>query len=263
MSGYVGSPKQIALQKRAEDMYGWTMSTPGACNNARMLGSDDPDRLGFPTIRQYLQEDGIFGFRLLPKSDLGRLKEEMARSDARVDTWDVFCGDAEAVANTTAGILSSGLPSGFHEMPPLDGVEGARTRLFQEFIASAGIAPFSAGFLNGRFGKVVNVGLVDTDGALAACAHAYLPHNAHSPYHAWAWGGLVAVAPDHRGKGLGSIVNALMARAALDTLSATHVYELVSASNTASRKMVENSGLRLSSDLFSGLATCSEDRFTR
>jgi GNAT superfamily N-acetyltransferase len=244
-------------------MHDWTMSTPGACNTARMLGSDDPDRLGFATIRKTLQEDGIFGFRLLPKSDLARLEQEMSRCEARVDTWDVFCGDAEAVTQATGNVLSNGLPTGFHEMPPLDGIEGSRTRLFQQFIASAGIAPFSAGFLNGRFGRVVNAGLVDNDGRLAACAHAYLPHNSHSPYHAWAWGGLVAVATDHRGKGLGSIVNALMARAAVDTLSATHLYELVSATNTASRKMVENSGLRLSESLFSGLATRSEDRFTR
>jgi len=263
MTGYFGTSKQIALQQRAEDMYRWTTSTPGACNNARMLGSDEPDRLGIETIRKLLLEDGIFGFRLIRKTDLDRLQREMSAANARLDTWDVFVGDAERITRATGEILSSALPDGYREMQPLDGTTGPRTRRFQELVASSGIAPFSAGFLNGQFGEVVNVGLEDGDGSLAACAHAYLPHNAHSLHHRWAWGGLVAVAEDHRGKGLGTIVNALMARHALTDLSATHLYELVSASNTASRKMVEKSGLAMSDNLISGLASQSEARFTR
>jgi predicted GNAT family acetyltransferase len=104
---------------------------------------------------------------------------------------------------------------------------------------------------------------MDDTGNFAACAHGYLPHNKHSPYNRYAWGGLVAVAPTYRGKGLGTYVNALMAEACLNHLSATHLYELVSATNTTSRRMVEGCGLSLSKTFYSGLATNGAERFTR
>jgi hypothetical protein len=51
--------------------------------------------------------------------------------------------------------------------------------------------------------------------------------------------------------------------AAARELHAGHVYELVGASNTASRKMVESCGLRLADDLLCGVATPAEEgRFT-
>ena len=35
MAGYFGTEQQIKLQQRAEERYGWTMKTPGACCNVR------------------------------------------------------------------------------------------------------------------------------------------------------------------------------------------------------------------------------------
>jgi L-amino acid N-acyltransferase YncA len=105
--------------------------------------------------------------------------------------------------------------------------------------------------------------LAEANGAIAACGHAYFPHNRHSPFSRHAWVGLVAVAQAQRGKGLGRLVNAMLLDAAARELQAGHVYELVGASNTASRKMVESCGLRLADDLLCGVATPTEEgRFT-
>ncbi|MEE4013825.1 GNAT family N-acetyltransferase [Roseibium sp. FZY0029] len=239
------------------------METPGACCNARTLGTDNPDALGFDTIFKSLEEDGVFGFRLLETNKKSDLENALDEKGYRLDTWHVFVGDADTIRAATRAILSKTLPDGLHAFSGLDGAERPLTRSFQEFIAAAGIAPFSGSFLNGDHGSVVTVGLMDKAENFAACAHGYLPHNEHSPYCRYAWGGLVAVAPAHRGKGLGTYVNALMADACLNHLAATHLYELVSATNTTSRRMVEGCGLSLSQTLFSGLATKGADRFTR
>ena len=83
-------------------------------------------------------------------------------------------------------------------------------------------------------------------------------------YHRYAWGGLVAVAESQRGKGLGSYVNARMVIAAFRDLDATHVYELVSATNIPSRRMVVSCGLRREPALVCGIATPNDGaRFTR
>ena len=263
MAGYFGTEQQIKLQQRAEERYGWTMKTPGACCNVRTLGTYDPDALGLDSIFEVLAEDGVFGFRLLEKARQPDLENALTENGYRLDTWDVFVGDTNAIRDATRSTLSTARPGGIRAFSELDGAEGPLTRSFQEFMAVAGIAPFSGSFLNGDHGAVVSVGLMDDAGCLAACAHAYLPHNHHSPYHNYAWGGLVAVAPEHRGKGFGTYVNALMADAALTRLSATHVYELVAATNTTSRRMVEGCGLSLSQELYSGLATRGAERFTR
>jgi hypothetical protein len=50
----------------------------------------------------------------------------------------------------------------------------------------------------------------------------------------------------------------------LRDLQATHIYELVSATNAPSRRMVEACGLRLEPDLVCGIAMPNEgSRFTR
>ncbi|GAB2187056.1 GNAT family N-acetyltransferase [Roseibium sp. LAB1] len=263
MAGYFGTEQQTRLQQRAEQLYTWTMETPGACCNVRTLGSDNPETLGFHNILKSLEEDGVFGFRLLEKASQLDMGNALAEKGFRLDTWDVFVGDAETIRAATGPILSRGIPEGLQAISDLDGAEGPLTHAFQEFVAAAGIAPFSGSFLNGDYGPVVSVGLMDETGHFAACAHGYLPHNDHSPYRGYAWGGLVAVAPEHRGKGLGTYVNAFMAEASLTRLEATHLYELVSATNTTSRRMVEGCGLSLSQELYSGLATRGAERFTR
>ncbi|MBL6430524.1 MAG: hypothetical protein HPM95_02065 [Alphaproteobacteria bacterium] len=56
----------------------------------------------------------------------------------------------------------------------------------------------------------------------------------------------------------------MMVVAAFRDLGASHVYELVSAANEVSRRMVEACGLRHAPDLVCGLATREQAaRFTR
>jgi RimJ/RimL family protein N-acetyltransferase len=115
-------------------------------------------------------------------------------------------------------------------------------------------------------GEVVpatTIALADSDGAIIATAHAYRPHNIFSPFHDVAWGGLVAVAESQRGRKLGSYVNAMIVRAAFERLDAGRIYELASATNLPSRRMIESCGLKLEPKLKSGNATAFKEKFTR
>jgi hypothetical protein len=91
-----------------------------------------------------------------------------------------------------------------------------------------------------------------------------LPHNAFSNFRGYAWGGLVAVAESQRGRRLGNYINARAVVGAIRDLGATHVYELVSATNAPSRRMVESCGLRHEPAFLSGMAVPADGgRFTR
>ena len=79
-----------------------------------------------------------------------------------------------------------------------------------------------------------------------------------------AGGGLVAVEGSQRGKGLGNYVNARMIVSVFRNLGATHVYELVSASNMPSRRMVTSCGFHQEPGLVCGIASSNDSpHFTR
>jgi len=264
MSRYFGTEMQQRLQAQAEASVDFINATPGACQVGRMMGCDDPDRLGWDRIGAFLDRDGICGFRFIPADRIDALESRLRARDCRLDTWDVFLADRATALAACRAILSRRLPDGLVEMKMPTDPDGDDTGRIQALMGAAGVVPFSGSLLTGSAGRATTVAIGTASGEVVAAAHGYLPHNAHSAFHHHAWGGLVAVAATHRGKGLGNHVNARMIAGVFSDLDATHVYELVSATNILSRRMVEACGLRLEPALVCGMATRRDSaRFTR
>ncbi|MCO5063628.1 MAG: GNAT family N-acetyltransferase [Rhizobiaceae bacterium] len=264
MAGYFGTEAQQRLQAQAEASVDFITSTPGACQNGRMMGCDDPERLGWDRIDAFLDRDGACGFRLIEAGKVDEIKSQLLDRAYRLDTWDVFVADQKAATAACEAILSRRLPDDLAELVlPTDPL-GEPVKRAQALMGTAGIVPFSGSFLTGSCGPAKTVALGNGAKDVVAAAHCYMPHNAYSPFQSYAWGGLVAVAENLRGNGLGNFINARMIISAFRDLGATHIYELVSATNTASRRMVEACGLRLEPALVCGAATpARQERFTR
>ena len=264
MAGYFGTEMQQRLQAQAEASVDFISATPGACQTARMMACDDPDQFEWERIDGVLDRDHVCGFRMIPSEKVDELRSRLAERDCRFDSWDVFLADRTTALTASESILARPLPSGLAELEQPSDPEGETTRRMQALMAAAGVVPFSGSFLTGACGPATTVAVGDEDGNVVATAHAYLPHNAHSPYRRYAWGGLVAVAESARGKGLGNYINARMIVRVLRDLDATHIYEMASATNLASRRMIEACGLRPAPALVCGVATPSDSaRFTR
>lgn len=264
MAGYFGTEQQQRLQAAAEARVPFINATPGACQNGRMLGCDDLDRFGWDRIGEALARDGALGFRLIPAARVEELRTHLVPLGYRFDVWDVFIASAAEALPVSEGIVARGLPDGLTDLPaPTDAGDGYTQRI-QAVIAASGVVPFSGSLLVGALGPARTVAIGNDDGAVVAAAHTYLAHNGTSPYRRHAWGGLVAVAESERGRGLGTAINARMVLAAFRDLGASHVYELVSASNAASRRMVMACGLHHDPGLACGIAMPTEAaRFTR
>lgn len=264
MAGYFGTDGQRTLQALAEAAVEFVSRTPGACQAGRTMGCDQPDLLGWQKIEEFLARDQVCGFRLLPADRAEQLRAELAQRSHRFDTWDVFLAGRTEALMAADQIVSRGLPENVTILRKPKEPEGADTLDIQRLMATVGVVPFSGSFLTGALGPATTVALADESGSVVAAAHAYFPHNEYSPHHRKAWGGLVAVAETHRGRGLGTYVNSLMIIDVFRGLGATHIYELVSSSNLPSRRMVEACGLRAEPSLVCGLATPLESaRFTR
>ncbi|RJT37286.1 GNAT family N-acetyltransferase [Mesorhizobium waimense] len=263
MSGYFGTKLQQRLQAEAEASIDFIRTTPGACQTGRTTGCDDPDQFGWELIDKILNRDGIFGFRMIPPGKVDELRSRLAKRGYRFDTWDVFVADQASALVASEAIVGRGLPDGFVDREKPTEPDGEYTAHIQALMAVSGVVPFSGSLLAGTLGPATTVVVGDETGAVAATAHGYLPHNPYSAYHRYAWGGLVAVAQSHRGRGLGAYINARMILNVFRNLHATHIYELVSASNMPSRRMVESCGLRPDPAVVCGAAMPGESaRFT-
>jgi RimJ/RimL family protein N-acetyltransferase len=263
MAGYFGTERQCALQERTHAFRDWMAETPGIYNAGRFIGADDPDRVAWADLEAILERDRILGLRMVTADQASRFFPRLEARGYRIDTWNIFTAPAADIAERIEAILAPGLPDGLRVALPLSGPEADDTRRLQQFLADNGMAPLSGTMLASPPPVARTIMLAEANGAIAACGHAYFPHNRHSPFSRHAWVGLVAVAQAQRGRGLGRLVNAMLLDAAARELHAGHVYELVGASNTASRKMVESCGLRLADDLLCGVATPTEEgRFT-
>lgn len=264
MTGYYGTEIQRRLQAQAEASAEFINGTAGACQTGRTMGCDDLDRLGWDRIDEFLNRDGICGFRLIPAARVEELRSQLTRRKFRFDTWDVFVADRAHALTACEAIISGGLPNGLVDLSPPDRPEDDYIVRIQKLMGAAGVVPFSGSLLVGAVGPATTVAVRDNAGAVVAAAHGYLPHNSYSPFHRYAWGGLVAVAESQRGKGLGNYVNARMVTNVFRDLDASHIYELVSASNIPSRRMVASCGLRPDHGLVCGIATPIDSaHFTR
>lgn len=239
-------------------------ATAGACQTGRMMGCDDLDRLGWDRIDEFLDRDGMCGFRLISSGKAEELRSRLTKRNFRFDTWDVFVADRASATAACEAIISRGLPDGLADMDRPKRPDDEYTVRIQALMGAAGVVPFSGSLLVGDFGPATTVAVANRDENVVAAAHAYLPHNVHSPYRGYAWGGLVAVAESQRGKGLGNYINARMLVSAFQDLDATHVYELVSSSNLPSRRMVASCSLCHEPGLVCGIATTNDSaHFTR
>lgn len=254
MPGYFGSDVQARLQQLADESADWARATPGACLSGRMFGCDDVDKLGWPVALAFLARDGILGLRLMPAEVAPLMTAKLAEHRYRLDMWNVFTATKAAALERVEPLLAQGLSDGLSRVDLGDNPEGPTVRAAQAFMLDAGVVPFSGSMLLGKITPAVTVVLADTEGAIVATAHAYVPHNRHSPYHRFAFGGLVAVAESQRGKKLGRYVNAMMVDEAFRLLDIDGIYELVSDTNVQSRRMVESCGLSLDPAIKSGLA---------
>jgi hypothetical protein len=255
MSGYYGTEMQQRLQARAEENADFIRTTAGACQAGRTMGCDDPDRFGWERILHFVNRDGACGFRLIALARMEALRSRMAEQNLRLDTWEVFLADRTTALPAAEAILDRGLPDGLTDLDRPTDPDGAYISRIQALMGSAGVFPFSGSLLVGALGPATTVAVGDASGRIVAAAHGYMPHNEHSRWRHYAWGGLVAVDETERGRRLGSYINARMVVSVFRDLGATHIYELVAGSNAPSRRMVEACGLRLEPALVCGVGT--------
>ena len=258
MSSYFGTEAQQRLQKKSDRLTPWIMRTPGACLTGRVMGSDDPDRLGWRIILEHLQEDGVFSFRWIDHTGLEQIGRHVEKLGATIHGWQGYCRASDDLRAEIHGNV---------KLSPDDGLsceEVSRDKVaeLQAFLSKQGITPLSGAVMTGDICRASSVAIRNDERKIVAAGFVGMLQNEHSPLHDHAWIGLIACDADQRGKGLGRLVTKELIRIALDKLGALHVVGFAASDNLASRSMLMGCGLR-ATEHASYVATLSDDRFTR
>lgn len=255
---YYGTERQQRLQRLADEAQARIAATPGLVQAGRFFSVDSFDLIDWTFVDDRLAKDGVFGFRMMPAARIEDIRQKLGQT-YRLDVWNVCKAERNTAMTACTPILQGGIPPA---LQPIGLTDEAIQRI-QASMADGGIAPFSGAMLRGKIVPAVTIALVDRKDDIVATAHANMPFNAHSRYRGTAWVGLITVAAQQRGNGIGRLVNALAIRAAFETLGADEVVEFVHADNTVSRRMIEACGLQLDPKILCGLATPKDDsRFT-
>ena len=112
MDIYCGSDAQIQLQQKVARECEWSKWSEGAAVAAGYMATDNPEKFGWQCLLDHLEEDRIFGFRLVNMGDVMRLRQRLAGRGFRVDMEQVFVGMADDVTPHCLEALKPGLPDG-------------------------------------------------------------------------------------------------------------------------------------------------------
>ena len=251
---YVGNADSIRRQKKITRESTWILFSRGAAHAGDCMAADDPDLFGWGAILEHLGEDRIFGFRLIPVGEVLKIRRRLAGKGYRLVLRDAFIGGRDALGACAGEIAKRPLPAGTRLLTNEEVRQPALLKALQQHIAQASLAPRCGEMLAGLALPGVTLVLVDAQGQIIASAHARKPHNKYSDYADHALIEQIAVAPALRKCGLGQMMAARVAMAALEALEAKAIYADIDAEDMAARKIVERCGLTIDGGLQCGEA---------
>ena len=263
MAEFVGTDRQIDIQRKMRDRQSWIAETPGVANGGRVLAFDDPDKVGWDKVTELTQADNMAVFpQFSEEAIVAKIRRHLG-PHWKTPVWQLYLGGPGRVLDASRAIIEAhDLPQGWrieaHERPSNDQIDAV-----QALNMATGITPYPAFFSRGEAGAIVTACINDADGALVATAAAVMRYHRASRLGGYLFVGMVSVTVAQQGKGLGKLVNAVVLVKSHKRLSWIGVMEQVAPDNAASRAMIEACGLMRDEDKVTVAAINMDEDFSR
>jgi GNAT superfamily N-acetyltransferase len=263
MAEFWGDAEAVARQERLLSRRALLCSTPFLSSGGRLLGYTDPTLGSWDVAGPLAEADGIIGLLLMTRQDADAIVAGGLGEGWRTDYWDALIGEADDVVEACGRFLaSSRLPEGWSanvmQVPGDADIED-----MQRLNATCGVASNPAYVFRGETHPALSVLVRDGDGRAMAMAWAGLFFHPDGPCAGTVFVGLVSVADEARGLGLGTYVNARVLVESQATMGWSRATEFVASDNIPSRRMVMACGLTHDDGLVAAIATRGAGRFTR
>lgn len=263
MVEFVGSDEMVAIQKRMIARQPMLQNCPWLANGDRLLAYLEPDEATWPAVRALAEEDGVLALTLVDQDfAIAEIRRGLGEVWS-VDFWDAFQGSAtDILPASTMVVASTPLPNGWSIMsaPTLSDADINEVQLLNQ---AGDVAANPAFAMRGELKPALTVLIRDASGRLVATAFATMMFHPESRLGNTVFVGLVSVAEDARGNGLGKLVNARALLDSHDAMGWSQAVEFVASYNTASRRMVSGCGLSHTRGLVGAIAMRFTERFSQ
>jgi GNAT superfamily N-acetyltransferase len=251
------------LERQALAMAARIAGDVALLEGGRFVLYPDPDEATWPRAAEIARE---FGALAMPEVDGHAVRAAVARhlgADWGVYDWAVFSSPCDhAIAACRQVCAERPLPEGWQATlgAPRNAEEIAELYVLS---ATAGVSPLPPRALQGRMSPVLPLWLRDGAGRLcgSACAQAMFRPGTRLgetlSIH------LVAIAPDLRGRGLGTLVAARAILAGAEVFGLSSVSAYIARDNLASQGAFRGCGLTMRANVVAMIATPGGARFTR
>ncbi len=249
-----GPEEARRLQQKVSRETSWIMYSRGAVHTGRWMAADDPEGFGWGDILEHLEEDRIFGFRLVPVGEVLRMRRRLAGKGFKLQMRDSFIGLRDTVFDSAIPLAARALPEGLAHVPAEAMQDVATISAVQDCIEAAGECPLPGEMLSGQSVDALTLAIADASGRIVATAFLHRAHNRYSEHRDRVFLGQVCVHPAWRFQGLGKHIAALAALRAFDDLKADSVYADIDPADERARRVVEHAGLIIDGGLQNGEA---------
>jgi hypothetical protein len=219
----------------------WIKSTASVANAGIALAIVEPENIGWPKISSILEDYGFIAFAAADKRIVfDQIRINLGNVDD-LPYWDSFTASVSIALANCEGISGT---SG--DAFALKSDQSPEAETIQEVISlnrEVGVSPLPEWYMRGEGPPSLTSWIRSADGHMIACANGSMRYHADSRLAGTFYVGSVSVAPSERGKGLGTLVTALLIRDGVHAFTPTAVAGIAQPSNAPSRAMLMRCGL--------------------
>lgn len=219
----------------------WIKATAGVANGGIALAIVEPENIGWPKISSLLED---YGFIAFAAADKRTIFDQISTNLGNVEDlpyWDSFTAPVSDALPTCEGVVGA-LDDAFS----LQSDQSPKAETIQEVISlnrEVGVSPLPEWYMRGEGPPSLTSWVQSVDGHMIACANGSMRYHADSRLAGTFYVGSVSVAPSERGKGLGTLVTALLIRDGVHAFTPTAITGIAQPANAPSRAMLTRCGL--------------------
>lgn len=219
----------------------WINATAGVANAGIALAIVEPESIGWPKVSSLLEDYGFIAFAAADKRTVFNQIRANLGDAGDLPYWDSFSATvSDALPNCKEIVGTS------DDVFVLRSDRSPKAGTIQEVIGlnrDVGVSPLPDWYMRGDGPPSMTSWVRSTDGRMIACANGSMRYHADSRLGGTFYVGSVSVAPSERGKGLGTLVTALLVRDGVRAFEPMAVTGIAQPANVPSRAMLMRCGL--------------------